>query len=168
MHFPTHEQKQALLEQVLRNADRLQPAAAKEARAFIAQYYDNIDPEDLSDRAPEDLYGAAMAHLSFARAFASGTPKLRVYNPRPEEHGWTSPHTVIEIVNDDMPFLVDSITMEVNRQGHTLDLFIHPLFRTRRDKENHLEALLEKDAGGRQESFIHVEVDRDTDPARLK
>jgi glutamate dehydrogenase len=112
MHFPTHEQKQALLEQVLRMADqRLAPGPAKDARAFIALFYDNVDPEDLADRAPEDLYGAAMAQLTFARAFASGTPKLRVYNPRTEEHGWSSPHTVIEIVNDDMPFLVDSVSM---------------------------------------------------------
>ncbi|HSS27359.1 MAG TPA: hypothetical protein VLL50_05355, partial [Usitatibacter sp.] len=148
MHFPTHEQKQALLEPVLRIADRLPAAAAKEARAFIAHYYDNVDPEDLSDRAPEDLYGAAMAHLAFARTFVPGQPKLRVYNPRPEEHGWTSAHTVIEIVNDDMPFLVDSVTMEVNRQGYTLHLFNHPIFDNR--------------------SLIHVEVDREIDPARMK
>ena len=86
MHFPTHEQKQALLEQVMRIADQRQKgAAAKEARSFIAQYYDQIDPEDLASRNPEDLYGAAMAHLQFARQFASGTPKIRVYNPRAEE-----------------------------------------------------------------------------------
>jgi glutamate dehydrogenase len=85
MHFPTHEQKQALLEPVLRIADqRLGASAAKEARAFISQYYDNVDPEDLADRAAEDLYGAAMAHLAFARVFATGLPKLRVYNPRTE------------------------------------------------------------------------------------
>src|SRR5258706_7411173 len=101
MHFPTHEQKQALLEPVLRLAEqRLSAAAAPEARAFIAQYYENVDAEDLSSRVPEDLYGAAMAHLGFARRFSSGTPKLRVYNPSAEEHGWTCPHTVIEIVND--------------------------------------------------------------------
>src|SRR5687768_17079480 len=106
MHFPSHEQKQALLEPVLRIAEqRLPGPAAHEARAFIAQYYDQVDPEDLGSRDPEDLYGAAMAHLGFARRFAPGTPKLRVYNPRAEEHGWGSPHTVIEIVNDDMPFL---------------------------------------------------------------
>ena len=40
-------------------------------------------------------------------------PKIRVFNPRTEEHGWSSPHTVIEMVNDDMPLLVDSITMEI-------------------------------------------------------
>src|SRR3982750_4893982 len=142
MHFPTHEQKQALLEQVLRMAaQRLGSAPAREeARAFISLFYDNVDPEDLADRAPEDLYGAAMAELAFARAFAAGTPKLRVYNPRTEEHGWTSPHTVIEIVNDDMPFLVDSVSMEVNRQGYTLHLINHPILATQRDDEGQLKS----------------------------
>src|SRR5690606_35281387 len=93
MHFPTHEQKQALLEQVMRLAgERQKGAAGNDARAFIAAYYDQVDPEDLASRNPEDLYGAAMAHLQFARRFDSGMPKLRVYNPRPEEHGWSSPH----------------------------------------------------------------------------
>src|SRR5258706_14856581 len=164
MHFPTHEQKQALLEQVLRIADqRQQAASAKEARAFIAQYYDNVDPEDLADRAPEDLYGAAMAHLAFARSFATGMPKLRVYNPRPEEHGWSSPHTVIEIINDDMPFLVDSVTLEVNRQGYTLHLLNHPIFTTERDAEGHLKSFGPAARDGRHESFMHVEVDREID-----
>src|SRR5688572_22739339 len=168
MHFPTHEQKQALLEQVMRLADqRLEARAGEEARAFIARYYEQVDIEDLASRAPEDLYGAAMAHLAFARQFASGTPKIRVYNPRAEEHGWTSPYTVIEIVNDDMPFLVDSVSVEVNRQGYTLHLLNHPIFSTRRDAEGHLQAV---DAGaeGRSESLMHVEVDRELDATRLK
>ncbi|HUP97657.1 MAG TPA: NAD-glutamate dehydrogenase [Usitatibacter sp.] len=169
MHFPSHEQKQALLEQVMRLADqRLQGAAAKEARAFIAQYYDQVDPEDLADRNPEDLYGAALAHLAFGRRFSSGTPKIRVYNPRIDEHGWSSPHTVIEIVNDDMPFLVDSVTMEVNRQGYTLHLLNHPLFSTKRDPEGQLGAFGPPASDGKPESLMHVEVDREIDPAKLK
>src|SRR5205814_1725126 len=87
MDFPTHEQKQALLEPVLRLADqRLHGDSAAEARAFITHYYHNVDTADLAMREPEDLFGAAMAHLGLARRFNSGTPKLRVYNPRPEEH----------------------------------------------------------------------------------
>src|SRR5205085_5382860 len=169
MHFPTHEQKQALLEQVLRLADqRLAAAQAKEAKAFIAHYYDNLDPEDLADRDPEDLFGAALAHLAFARTFSSGVPKLRIYNPKVAEHGWSSPHTVIEIVNDDMPFLVDSVTMELNRQGYTIHLFNHPIFATARDKEGQLQSFGAKDKDARSESLIHVEVDREIDPARLK
>jgi glutamate dehydrogenase len=169
MHFPSHEQKQAILAQVLLIADqRLDSARASEARAFIAQYYDQVDAEDLAARTPEDLYGAAMTHLAFAREFASGTPKLAVYNPRAEEHGWASPHTVIEMVNDDMPFLVDSVTMEVNRQGYTLHLLNHPLFSTKRDRGGRLAAFGPPGAEGKPESLIHVEVDREIEPARLR
>src|SRR5574338_1648961 len=169
MHFPAHEQKQALLERVLRIADeRLSASAAREARAFIARYYEQVDIEDLAARAPEDLYGAAIAHLELARVFESGRPKLRVYNPTREESGWASPHTVVEIVNDDMPFLVDSVTMEVNRQGCTLHLLDHPLFGTRRDAEGRLLAFGAPGSGERQESLIHVEVDREIDPSRLE
>ncbi|QJR11388.1 NAD-specific glutamate dehydrogenase [Usitatibacter rugosus] len=169
MHFPAHEQKQAILAQVLRLADqRLSGAAAKEARTFIAHYFDSVDAEDLSSRSVEDLYGAAMAHLQFARTFASGMPKIRVYNPRVEEHGWSSPHTVIEMVNDDMPFLVDSVGMEVNRLGYTQHLLVHPLFGTQRDKEGALTSVGAPGAGTKVESLIHVEVDRENDPERLK
>ena len=169
MHFPTHEQKQALLEHAMRIADQRQSAgAAKEARAFIAEYYEQVDAEDLASRNPEDLYGAAMAHMQLARRFTSGTPKLRVYNPRTDEHGWASPHTVIEIVNDDMPFLVDSVTMEVNRLGYTLHLLNHPLFSAKRDGEGQLQSFAPPGKDGRQESLIHVEVDREIDAAKLK
>src|SRR6185369_6557262 len=169
MHFPTHEQKQALLEPILRlAAQRLPESQAKEARDFIAHYYHNVDFEDLSSRDPQDLYGAAMAHLGFARVFSSGMPKIRVYNPRPEEHGWSSPHTVIEMVNDDMPFLVDSVTIEVNRQGYTLHLLNHPIFAARRDKEGHLQSYSAPSKDEPSESLIHVEIDREIDPDRLK
>ena len=169
MHFPSHEQKQALLEQVLRLADtRLAGPAAREARDFITLYYDQVDPEDLANRNPEDLYGAAMAQLALARRFSSGTPKMRVYNPRPDEHGWATAHTVIELVNDDMPFLVDSVTMEVNRQGYTLQLLNHPLLSAQRDPEGQLTAFGPPGKEGRQESLMHVEVDRELDPAKLK
>ncbi len=169
MHFPAHEQKQALLEQVLRIADeRLPAAAAAEARAFIARYYEQVDAEDLAARAPADLYGAAIAHLELARLFQSGRPNVRVYNPSGAAEGWSSPHTVIEMVNDDMPFLVDSVTMEMNRQGCTLHLLNHPLFSTRRDDSGRLVAFGAPGSESRQESLIHVEVDREIDASRLE
>src|SRR4029434_5148912 len=109
-------------------------------------------------------------HWHFARVFAGGAPKLRVYNPRLEEHGWQSTHTVIEIVNDDMPFLVDSITMEVNRQGLTQHLIIHPVLKIRRDAAHRIAGVAHErsEPDGRFESLIHVEVDRVTDAERLQ
>ena len=160
----------ALIEQLVERVHaKLPPGQAAEAAEFTRQYYSQVAPEDLAERAPADLYGAALSHWQFARSFAGGAPKLRVYNPRLEEHGWQSTHTVIEIVNDDMPFLVDSITMEVNRQGLTLHLIVHPVMKLRRDAEHRLVGLARHrdEPEGRFESLIHVEVDRRSDAARL-
>lgn len=140
-----------------------------EAEKFIRQYYSQTDPEDLGERSIFNLRGAALAHLDFMREFQSGAPKLRVYNPQKQKDGWESTHTVIEIVNDDMPFLVDSVTMEVNRQGLTLHLIIQPVMKTRRDAQGHLGEILPRDSrqSGAFESVMHVEVDRITDPQSL-
>ena len=71
-------------------------------------YYANVDPEDIATRDPASLAAAALSHLQFARQ-RRGRALVRVFNPTLREHGYSSPHTVIEMVNDDMPFLVDSI-----------------------------------------------------------
>ena len=134
---------------------------------LVRRYYGQVDPEDFAERAAADLYGAAMSHWSFARKREAGRAKVRVFNPTIEEHGWQSTHTIIEIVNDDMPFLVDSVTMEANRHGLTLHLIIHPLLAVARDAGGTLTGLAPEGGTARRESFIHVEVDRTTDPARL-
>jgi glutamate dehydrogenase len=136
---------------------------------FARLYYAEVDPEELAARTPKDREGAAAAHLEFGRRFGGGAAKVRAYNPVPAQHGWQSTHTVIEIVNDDMPFLVDSVTMEVNRQGLTLHLVVHPVLRSVRNKEGELVAVSVpgESAEGRLESFMHIEVDRQTDPAKL-
>ncbi len=140
-----------------------------QAETFVRRYYSQVDPEDLSERSPSNLCGAALAHLNFIKEFKSGAPKLRVYNPQTDRDGWDSTHTVIEIVNDNMPFLVDSVTMEVNRQGLTLHLIIYPVIRTHRDANGLLSEILPWEAGerGASESLMHVEVDRQTNPEKL-
>ena len=142
---------------------------ADELAAFVRKYLGEVDPEDLADRQIPDLYGAALSHWSFARKREPGRAKVRVFNPTIAEHGWQSTHTVVEIVNDDMPFLVDSVTMEVNRNGLTLHLILHPLVAVRRSGDGSLLGLAESGASpdARRESFIHVEVDRVTEPARF-
>ena len=98
-------------------------------------------PEDVAATPVEDLYGTLLSHWQFAQRREPGKPKIRVLNPVAGEHGWSSRHTVIEIVNDDMPFLVDSVSMEVNRQGLTLHLIVHPIFAVERDGNGVLRGL---------------------------
>lgn len=154
---------------------RLADGAFAAFEPFLTHYYEQADAEDVLSRSVADLYGAAMAHWQFARKFSPGSVRVRVYNPNLEEHGWHSEHTVIEIVNDDMPFLVDSVTMEVNRLGLSLHAAMHPVFRVTREAGGqiaHVQPGSEPGNGtldgSRLESYIHLEVDRRTEAARLE
>ena len=101
------------LDEVVKLVQAKVPAEQRETlAAFVRQYFGHVDPEDLAERAVADLYGAALSHWSFARKREPGRARVRALNPALAEHGWQSTHTIIEIVNDDMPFLVDSVTME--------------------------------------------------------
>jgi len=146
---------------------RLAGAQRDVLERFVARYFGQVDPEDLDERSPADLYGAALSHWSFARKRGPGHARVRALNPSIEEHGWQSTHTIIEIVNDDMPFLVDSVTMEVNRHGLTLHLIVHPIVAVLRGDDGVLADIAGEHAAGGRESFIHVEVDRVTEPELL-
>src|SRR5687768_16738636 len=125
------------------------------ADRFARHFYRDVAPSDLLERDQLDLYGAALALFRFGQERRPGAPKLRAYNPRLEQHGWQSAHTIVEIVNDDMPFLVDSVSMELNRHGLGIHLIIHPTFAVRRDEAGRLVELGAGEAGnGLRESFM--------------
>ena len=172
MSSALEQQKNLLLEKVIeRLRERLGDAAQRAlAEPFVRQYYRGSAPEDLAGRSVLDLYGAALAHWNLALQRVPGAHLVRVYNPRFEEHGWHSEHTAIETVQDDMPFLVDSVRMAVNRAGLTVHLIVHPVIAARRDAEGRLIAVLEQPApedDARWESMMHFEVDRQTDAGAL-
>jgi glutamate dehydrogenase len=144
--------------------------------AFLARYYRHVPIEDLAEREPLDLAGAALSHKQLAAQRPQGTANVRVFTPTVDEYGWTSGHTVVEIVTDDMPFLVDSVTTELSRQERGIHLLVHPQVVVRRDVTGRLLEVLEVSAtdwskhehprDSLVESWIHVEVDRETDPER--
>ncbi|HET6662307.1 MAG TPA: NAD-glutamate dehydrogenase, partial [Rubrobacter sp.] len=71
----------------------------------------------------------------------------------------------------DMPFLVDSTRMEINRQGYAIHMILHPVMNVRRDEEGRLLEVLPPDTDEEDaisESVIHVEVDRQTEPFVLE
>ncbi len=131
------------------------------AATFLAAYYANVPADDLAEPV-EQLYGAGVALWQFARQRTAGVAKVRVYTPRLAEHGWESPHTVVEIVNDDMPFLVDSVIGELNQHDLTVHRLAHPIVKVKRDGAGIATACGE----GAAESFIHVEVDDLGEPAK--
>jgi glutamate dehydrogenase len=148
---------------------RLGPARAADACRFMHHYFTRIGGHDLEGETQDALFAASMSLYGFAANRTPGAAKLRVFNPRGGEHGWRSRHTVIEIVNDDMPFLVDSVIAALNRRELMVHLLIHPIVPVRRDGEGKLLSVADAGAkDSRNESCMHVEVDERAAPAELE
>jgi glutamate dehydrogenase len=147
---------------------RLPGDAGEEAARFLALWAEGVADDDLAAHNAEDIAGSALSLLELARTRAAGTANVRVLNPRPEAEGWRSPHSVAEIVTDDMPFLVDSVLAACARLDRPVHLVIHPIVKVRRDAAGRLAALgaaAGEDAP--RESMIQVEIAQIADAAGL-
>jgi glutamate dehydrogenase len=138
-------------------------------KAVLKNFYRHVAPEDLLQRDPSDLYGAVMAELRLAADRPQGTASVRVFTPSVSGNGWSAGgHTVVEVVTDDMPFLVDSVSMALSEGQHDIHLVIHPQYVVRRDMVGAMQEVLDEQAAtdghdvGR-ESWMHVEIDRVAD-----
>jgi glutamate dehydrogenase len=142
---------------------------------YLERYYKHVADEDVLLRRPEDLLGAAASQRELADERPVGRANVRVFTPTVDEHGWSTGHTVVEIVTDDMPFLVDSVTAQLSQGGHAIHLVVHPQVVARRDPQGHLLEIVEVPREARDdlpydcflESWMHLEIDRETDRAEL-
>ena len=115
--------------------------------AVLKAFYRHVAPEDLLERDAADLYGAVMAQLRLAAERPQGKAAVRVFTPSVSVNGWSAGgHTVVEVVTDDMPFLVDSVSMALAEEQHDIHLVIHPQFVVRRDLGGQLHEILDEHA----------------------
>ncbi|MGQ0711485.1 MAG: NAD-glutamate dehydrogenase [Rhodoferax sp.] len=154
----------ALAELLIHTREHAGPAAHR-LLDFVTAYFDNSDPDEMLERGPATLFAIANAHWRLLESPRLGqSAKIRVFNPTLAEDGYVSDHTAIQIVHDDMPFLVDSVTMAVNRSGRTAHWIVHPLMGVERDAQGRLlqtsHASPRGEAGMPMESLILVECDR--------
>jgi glutamate dehydrogenase len=164
------ESKSELLTRLCAHAE--QRAAGKRSAdgpsipTLLRAYYKHAAPEDLLDRNEVDLYGAAMHQLKTGVERPQGTATVRIFTPSVDSEGWTADgHTVVEVITDDMPFLVDSVTMALDHLDHAVHLVIHPQLVVRRDVAGHLQEVLDDQADVSahdvsRESWMHLEIDR--------
>ncbi len=99
-------------------AKRVPKSRLDEAQAFANVFYRRMDPDEYAQHGAEGWAALAADMLEFARVRKAGKPLVRLFNPSLKQHGWESPHTIVQVVNDDMPFLVDSVTMALAELGH--------------------------------------------------
>src|SRR5882724_6915615 len=157
--------------------ERIAQATPRNAKAhnglqqrFIRSYFRGVGEEDLAERTPAILAKASLEHLAFgSERRPVGQSLVRVFNPDPQRDGFESPHTVVMLVTDDAPFLVDSLGIVFRRAEVAVHLIVHPVLDARRDGRGRLVELGANGSGKTHaESWQLYEVDRQTDPAHLE
>ncbi len=129
---------------------------------FLAELLGSAVPDDLQRYGPDELAAIAERSWSLFAERKAGTPKIS-FEPAP----LTRTVSVLDIINDDMPFLLNSVVGELNQRGLDIRLLVHPVFAVERDSAGTLTAFkgAAKD-GGRRESFIHIHIEGVADAAR--
>jgi glutamate dehydrogenase len=130
------------------------------AALFAGTFYSRMNSDEFEVRASKDWAALVASFMDFASVRAPGQASVRVFNPSLEQHGWETPHTVVQIVNDDMPFLVDSVCMVLANLGIGIHVLGHPVMRVQRDAEGRIVAIGEDARDGKLESMMHIEINR--------
>lgn len=137
---------------------------------FAERYFSSSAVEDLRERSIPDLYGILFSHWKFIYTRSPGEAKIRIFNPEKERDGWKSTHTIIQISHDDIPFLVDSTRMVINRYGYQIHFIIHfGGFKVKRDSNHRIvgfpvPGVIEKDSTS---APIYIEIDRISDETAM-
>jgi glutamate dehydrogenase len=170
MMTDSESQKRALTEQVMAHLEqRLSSRAVAMARRYAEQCIRRIPIDDMAAAAPSTLATIIIRQLEFLRQRSAGEMLIRVYNPTIEKEGWETPHTIVELVNDDQPFLVDTGALTLSEMGLGVHLIIHPVIRVARDASGKLTGLYAKNSKrGSPESVIQFQIDRRTSEAALR
>jgi len=148
---------------------------APELADLLRLYYRHVPAEEVNDDDPVDLLGAVRSNHQLAESRVPGRPAVRILNPTRAHDGWACPVTVVQVVTDDMPYLVDSVASELTRGGVQVQRVVHPIVVVRRDPVTGelLEVLPLADpsappADAIAESWMNIEVDLITDPDRAR
>ncbi|MDX2423589.1 MAG: NAD-glutamate dehydrogenase, partial [Amphritea sp.] len=137
---------------------------------FTQKFLSVAAPEELQSRSLEYLYSASLSYWQLMQDYKAPAPDVRVFNPDYEQHGWHSNHTVIQIHNVDVPFLVDSVRMELNRRELgilTINNCVLACERTKAHKLKSLKPARERDENSQVESLIYLEIERHSSPETL-
>jgi glutamate dehydrogenase len=171
----TGEEKEALLAKAAEAGDMAAgDAGVGHLRNYLGAYYRHVALEDLVSAGPERLAATAIEQARFAAYRPQGRALVRVR--RGEAAACAATRDVVDIVTDDMPFLVDSIRMELTRHDVTSQLVVHPQFLVSRNIAGELREVIGLVDGERlapdeiAESWTHIEIGRlpDGEAAKLE
>lgn len=181
----SHQDIDGFLEEFQRYASRkLPPEDLRRVQELAMRFYNHYPLEELKGRRLSDVFGSLYQWWRFIQEYVGAEPKLRLFNPSLTEEGWTSPHTLLVVLQRDMPFLVDSIRIELNRRNIAIYSIKSTVLCVVRDADHRLLHLMDVDTGtagatineteeyptgpqGEKEALIVMEISATSNPEEL-
>ena len=130
---------------------------------FITSFYSGVPPQDLVTRTPECLLAVVASVWQFLQRRKVGAAQVRVLDAHDPSYAWSAGRTIVDVINDDMPFLVDSVRAALNALDGSIEMIVHPVMQVIRDADGRLLTLVadqdrDFDRAPSAESLIHIEL----------
>ncbi len=141
-------------------------------KAFAAEVIAAMDFEDVRDRRPADVCATILHAWQYLQQHDPAAPKISLFNPRFEQHGWSSRHTAVLVLTQGIPFVSESLRLELNRRGIVIHMLVSSDLTVQRDEAHALRhvypATVPPDRERRtREALVYLEISRISDPALL-
>ena len=146
--------------------EHVAPDRAPAVRAFTREYVRRLT-EEQPDAAAEGLFREALGAFELASERGTAPLAVRAFNPDPAEHGYQAGGAVLETNTEDLPFLVDSVSGELEGRGLGIVRVVHPIVGTERDAGGRIVAVKHPREASATESVMHFELDRPLAPDEL-
>ena len=155
-------QKTDIIKKILSETKRMTARKlSTQQAAYIREYYSKFPIQDMIDKGATALAGESLSVWSLLQIRKPGEIKVNVFNPDIESKGWETNHTTLEVISDDMPFLVDSVTANLVQMGITVHMVAHPVVGVQRDAKGKLKKIFEErslDDPAVNESLLSFEI----------
>jgi glutamate dehydrogenase len=166
VHFENRESFFAQIETEIHQ--RLDVDSARRLRAYARIFFETFPLQELEARQQRDIYASTYFLWTELQRLNCETPRVLVFNPSLEEHGWTSDHTVVAVIGRDMPFLLDSLRLALDRRSIPIHMLHSAVLEIERDVEGELLDFSAPDANSddprgsssSREAVVYLEIGR--------
>jgi glutamate dehydrogenase len=144
--------------------DETQPGD-KTLPAFAQAYLRRLSGDATEGISAEDLLAEVRNVFEFASSRGEEPVAVRAFNPTRTQHGYEPLGSVVETNTDDWPFLVDSVSGELEHRGLEISRLLHPVVGVERDEQGRIASVGRAREAPHRESIMHFDLGRRLDDA---
>mgnify|MGYP000532930775 CR=1 FL=1 len=142
---------------------------AQSVHKFSEQFFTSLFLDEFNGRRVTDVLGLIISAWKFVNNFDGKQSKVEVFNPNLEVSGWQSSHTVLMVLQKNMPFIIDSVRMELSDREIKTHSIQYATLHCERDNKGVVSNFIKPGNEKQQkETLVFIEVDKHSDESALE